>query len=87
MLFITLFASCCPSWTSCRYLVKLAEIYPNVSHARTYSKVAIKLYLFHKERENIDKTRGKEICWVRKSVMQGEGINTPNIHGTPWEPF
>ena len=67
--------------------LKLAEIYPNVSHARTYNRVAIELYLSPKGRENIDKTRGKEIYWVRKSVMQGEGISTPNIHGTPWEPF
>lgn len=23
--------------------------------------------------------------WVRESVIQGEGINNPHIHGTPWE--
>lgn len=44
--------------------VELAKIYPNVSHTQTYNKIAIELYLYPKVRENINKTRGKEICWV-----------------------
>lgn len=67
--------------------VTLAKIYSNVSDTRTYNRVAIKLYLFLKERKNIDKTRGKKIFWVRSSVMQGKCISTPNVYGTPWEPF
>ena len=39
--------------------MKLAEIYLNVSHARTYNKVAIELYLFPNEREKSIKPRGK----------------------------
>ena len=37
-------------WALSDLKVKLVEIYPNVSHAQTYNKVAIKLYLFPKER-------------------------------------
>ena len=48
--------------TTGHWVVKLAEIYPNVSHARTYNRVVIELYLSPKGSENIDKTRGKEIC-------------------------
>ena len=25
--------------------------------------------------------------WVGESVMQGEGISTRHIHGTPWDPY
>src|ERR1051325_7051409 len=25
--------------------------------------------------------------WIRESVMQGEGISTPHIHRTRWDPF
>lgn len=50
--------------------LKLAEIYPNASHARTYNRVAIKLYLFPGKRENIDKTRGKEI-WGKEFGYAG----------------
>lgn len=25
--------------------------------------------------------------WVRKSITQGEDINTPHVHDTPWEPI
>ena len=25
--------------------------------------------------------------WIRESVMRGEGISTPHIHRTRWDPF
>lgn len=68
------------------YIPKLAEIYPNETHAQTYNIVDIELYLFPKETKNIDKTQGKRNR-VRKSVMQWEGINTPNICCAQREPF
>ena len=56
---------------SCVLLLKLAEIYPHVSHARAYNRVAIELYLSPKGRENINKPLGerdmlgKEVGYVR----------------------
>lgn len=44
------------------------------------------LFIPKEGREYIDKIQGKKKL-VRKSVMQGECIITPHIHGTPWEPF
>ena len=55
------------------------------------------LFVPNEERENIDKTqRNENVKWnglrdqemrVRESVMQGEGISTPHIHRTRWDPF
>lgn len=45
------------------------------------------LFIPREGRENIDKNQEKTEKQVRESIMQGESISIPNVHGTPWESF
>ena len=63
------------------------------SHARDDKTVATEVFLFQKERENINKTlkekengRRNQIR-VRDSVMRGESVSTPHTRCTHQEPF
>lgn len=59
-------------------MLKLHKTYSSTPHAQRYNKVAIELYVLPKERETIDKTRGKRKR-VRKLVMRGECISISHI--------